>query len=262
MMRSVAAGGWELNRRINVSDAESINILQSSKDKTYTEVDLEGVVDQPLEGSQSTDHANAHGQTVPQASEANVAVDPANGCTSALTSLAIGVQLRHHHVRRVRDDRTANTGNVASEERNTSLLQGVVRLLGLTKLLVDLGNRALERRELDHGVRDLTGPERVEALIEASVAFLGDDLAPSLAQVVGVGWQGGLHAHLDGFEGAEEDVGDELGGCRGAEIDDCLGRVGEEFLAVVVFEDFVGAVFACALEGVSDERWGLKEWYY
>jgi hypothetical protein len=66
-----------------------------------------------------------------------------------------------------------------------------------------------------------------------------------------------LHADLDRFEGAEEDVGDELGGGGGAEVDDCLGGVGEELLAVVVFEDFVGAVFACALEGVADEGWGL-----
>jgi hypothetical protein len=66
-----------------------------------------------------------------------------------------------------------------------------------------------------------------------------------------------LHADFDGFEGAQEDVGDELGGGGGAEVDDCLGGVGEELLAVVVFEDFVGAVFTCALEGVADEGWGL-----
>jgi hypothetical protein len=37
-----------------------------------------------------------------------------------------------------------------------------------------------------------------------------------------------------------------------------LGGVGEELLAVVVLEDFVGAVFACALEGVADEGRGLQ----
>jgi hypothetical protein len=67
-----------------------------------------------------------------------------------------------------------------------------------------------------------------------------------------------LHADFDCFEGAEEDVGDEFCGGGGAEVDDCLGRVGEELLAVVVFETFVGAVFACALEGVADEGWGLE----
>jgi hypothetical protein len=67
-----------------------------------------------------------------------------------------------------------------------------------------------------------------------------------------------LHAHLDGLEGTQEDVGNEFGGGRGAEIDDCLRSVGEELLAVVVFEDFVGAVFTCALKGVTDECWGLE----
>jgi hypothetical protein len=66
-----------------------------------------------------------------------------------------------------------------------------------------------------------------------------------------------LHADFDRFEGTQEDVGDEFCGCRSAEVDDCLGGVGEEFLAVVVFEDFVGAVFSCALEGVAGEGWGL-----
>jgi len=66
-----------------------------------------------------------------------------------------------------------------------------------------------------------------------------------------------LHADFDRFEGAQEDVGDEFGGGGGAEVNDCLGGVGEELLAVVVFEDFVGAVFTCALEGVADEGWGL-----
>jgi hypothetical protein len=38
-----------------------------------------------------------------------------------------------------------------------------------------------------------------------------------------------------------------------------LGSVGEELLAVVVFEDLVGTVFACALEGVADEGGSLEE---
>lgn len=86
---------------------------------------------------------------------------------------------------------------------------------------------------------------------------MGDDLRPAFAQVVGVGREGGLHADFDGFEGAEEDVGDELCCCGSAEVDDCFGGVGEELFAVVVFEGLVGAVFAGALEGVADEGWGL-----
>lgn len=65
-----------------------------------------------------------------------------------------------------------------------------------------------------------------------------------------------MHADLEGFEGAEEEVGDEFCGGGGSEEDERLGGVGEEFLAVVVFECFVGSVFAGSLEGVADEGGG------
>ena len=68
-----------------------------------------------------------------------------------------------------------------------------------------------------------------------------------------------MHADFYCFEGAEEDVGDELSGGGGAEVDDCFVGVGEESLAVEVFEDFVETVFAGALEGVANEGGGPAE---
>jgi hypothetical protein len=159
----------------------------------------------------------------------------------------------------VRDGRTADTGNVTSQERDTGLLESVVCLFGLAELLVDLPHGALESRKLDHGVGDLARPERVQALVQPTEAFLCDNLAPALTEVVGVWRQGGLHADFDGFEGTQEDVGDEFGGGRGAEVNNRLRGVGEELLAIVVFEDFVGAVLACALERVADEGGSLGE---
>jgi hypothetical protein len=196
---------------------------------------------------------------IPQSLEADVLVDPADCLARAFASFAVRVQFRHHNISRVRNSRASNTSDVTSEERDTSLLQRVVRLLGLAELLVDLAHRTLERRKLDHGVRDLARPQRVQALVQPAEAFLRDDFAPAFTEVVGVGREGGLHADFDCFKGAQEDVGDEFGGRGGSEVDDCLGRVGEEFLAVVVLEAFVGAVFAGALEGVADEGWGLEE---
>ena len=246
---------WEAGKE--VSKQRSVDTANVEGKSTYTEVHLERIVDQPLESGQRANHTNPHGQTVPQSTEADVAVDPANRRARALACLAIGIELRHHYVGRVRNHRAANTGDVAAEEGHAGLLQGVVGLLGLAELRVDLGDGALEGRELDHGVGDLARPERVQALVQPAEALLGDDLGPAFTEVVGIRREGGLHAHLDRFEGTQEDVGDELGGGGGAEVDDCLGGVGEELLAVVVFEDFVGAVFACALEGVADEGWGL-----
>lgn len=48
-----------------------------------------------------------------------------------------------------------------------------------------------------------------------------------------------MHADFEGFEGAEEEVGDEFGAGGGSEEDEGFRGVGEELLAVVVLEGFV-----------------------
>ena len=68
-----------------------------------------------------------------------------------------------------------------------------------------------------------------------------------------------MHAHFYCFERAEEDVSDEFSGGGGAEVDDCFVGIGEEPVAVEVFEDLVETVFAGALEGVADEGGGPAE---
>jgi hypothetical protein len=80
------------------------------------------------------------------------------------------------------------------------------------------------------------------------------NLRPALPQRVRVGRQRRLHAHLDGLERTQRDVGEELGRRRRAQVHDRLVHVGEEPLAVVVLEDLIQAVLAGALEGVADER--------
>jgi hypothetical protein len=60
--------------------------------------DLERVVDEPLERSKGTNHEDTDRQSVPQAAEANVAVDARNGCAGTLTCLAVAVELRHHDI--------------------------------------------------------------------------------------------------------------------------------------------------------------------
>ena len=71
--------------------------------------------------------------------------------------------------------------------------------------------------------------------------------------------QGRLHPHLDGLEGAQGDIGQELGRGGSTEVDDSLGGVGEEPLAIEVLEDLVKTVLAGALEGVADEGGGPAE---
>lgn len=218
-----------------------------------TNRNLERIIDQPLEGSKSTDHDNSQTDTRPQASEANLAVDSANCLASTFAGLAVAVQLADHDIGRVRNDGASNTSNVTTEERNSGLGQSAVAFLGLAELLVDLSDGGFKGCELDHGVRDLTGPERVETLVETAETFLSDDLAPAFAQVVGERRQGGLHADLEGLEWTQEQISDGLGSGRGTEVDNSLVGVGEELLAVGVLEELVGTVLASALERVTDE---------
>ena len=53
--------------------------FDSEGGRTY----LETVIDKPLESGQSTDHADSDGQTVPETSEADVAVDSGHGFAAA-----------------------------------------------------------------------------------------------------------------------------------------------------------------------------------
>lgn len=169
------------------------------------------------------------------------------------------VQFTHHDVGGVTDDGARDPGNVPTQEAHARLLQFVVTLLGPAERLVDVAHRLFERGELAHGVGDLPAPEGRDALVQPGHALLAHHLAPPLAQVLGVRGEGGLHADLDRLEGAQEDVGDELGRRGGAQVDERPVRVGEEVVAVLVLEDLVEAVLAQALEGVADERGGPAE---
>lgn len=88
---------------------------------TYAEVNLEGVVDEPLEGlcelarsteisafppgavavdtyGEGADHEYPDGKTVPEAAEADIAVNPSYRLACALTGFAVGVQFRYHYI--------------------------------------------------------------------------------------------------------------------------------------------------------------------
>lgn len=63
-----------------------------------SKVDLERIVDQPLERGQSANHEDTGRQTVPETAETDVAVDPRDSGASALPSFAITVELRDHDI--------------------------------------------------------------------------------------------------------------------------------------------------------------------
>lgn len=62
------------------------------------ERNLERIVDEPLERSERADHEDTRGQAVPQAAEADIAVDPRDGLACALAGFAVAVELGYHDV--------------------------------------------------------------------------------------------------------------------------------------------------------------------
>ena len=175
-----------------------------------TKPDLEGIVDEPLEGCERPDHDDTSRQTIPKPREADVSVDPGHSFGSGLSSLSLGVEFADHDVRGVRDDSTGDAGNIPAQETDAGLLQLVVALLGFAQLLVDEVDSLLEGRELTHRVWDLAAPQRRDTLVQARDSFLLDDPRPALSEIVRVGRQCRLHADLDGFERAQEHVRDEF----------------------------------------------------
>ena len=151
-------------------------------------------------------------------------------------TLPISIQLANHHIGRMADDRAANTGNIPAQETDPSLLQRIVALLRLPERRIDIIDRRLERRELNHRIRDLPSPKRIQPLIQTPDALLLRHLPPPFPQRARERRDRRLHPYLDGLEGAEGEVGEEFGGCGRREVDDCFVGVGEESVAVGVLE--------------------------
>lgn len=84
-------------------------------DDSKEETDLEGVVDEPLEGGEGTDHNNTSSESSPESSESDLAVDGADSGLG-LSGLEGSVELGNHGVGRVRDDGAEDTSNVTEDE--------------------------------------------------------------------------------------------------------------------------------------------------
>lgn len=191
-----------------------------------TQSDLNTIIDEPLQGSECTDHNDTRRQTVPHAHEAQLLDDLARGGSLRL------VQLGDEHISRMRDDGTEHTGNVTSGKgdnqllalgavsawlgyhipggrQSTDLVGGKWKMLMQCNLLVKQLHSTLEASELHHGVWDLTHPQWHQTLVEGSDALLLEHLGNSLTE--GVGKAGnGLNLNLGGLERRQSNVGKDL----------------------------------------------------
>lgn len=216
------------------------------------EEDLPGIVDPPLETSECTDHEDTGAETDPHALPAQLLADGDDGAALSV------VELGDDGIGGVGDDGTEDTSDVTGEEGDHelgSLGVGVTRLL--EGVSVEHGDNVLEEGELDHGVGDLSAPERDETLVEAVETLSAGDTLDGGHQLGGVvGFSGGcLDTDLDGFHRTQADISEELGGGGGGEVEGVLVLVGliiTNELGVGILEDLVETELAEALHAVTD----------
>lgn len=227
----------------------------SSTSGGQTNVHLEGVVEEPLEGSQGTDHEDTHAKTTPDANRSELLKDLTDRRTSGVL-----VQLGDHRVGRVRDDGAEDTSDVTSGEGDTELfkLGALASRLG-NDVSVEGLDGSLEGPELHHSVRDLSGPQRNQTLVETSDTFGLDDLSHTSSQGGGesaVSRVGGLNSDLDGFPRAQSSVSNEFSAGGGRQVQQVLVLLGVLLtgsVSVGLLEVFVETELAETLSRVTDQ---------
>lgn len=180
--------------------------------------------------------------------------------TERLALVGSLAHLGDERVRRVRDDGTDDTGEVARRESDTELGGLAVRFLGRGEdVAVEHLDDVLEEEELRHRVWDLARPERNQRAEGVTRVHL----RPAHLLERGTYGDGerarGARLDLDlrHLERAERDVGEELGRRGACEPDGTLVSL-RRLLAgevhVCVLEHLIETVLEHALEGVPDER--------
>lgn len=217
---------------------------------------IELTVDGELEGSQGTNHEQTSADTSVRATETKLFADLDQAGGGALTGQALGlVDLGQHGVGGLRDDGGGETGNQTGAQVDGGLHALGHGALGLD--LVDGLGDLLVDDELGAGVRNpggelvsrypicmpgrSRGPEiyveppavepcrrkspdllleqnRAETSVESTNTLLLQHLAETADQTRGVGGLGD-ETNTGGLEGAEGNVGEELGGTGGGDVD-------------------------------------------
>lgn len=218
---------------------------------------------------QGSDHDDTDRKPVPQAREADVLVYAAHRGAKGLARLTRGVQFTDHHVGRMRHDRAEDTGHITTGESDGGLGAFVVVRLLPRQVIVDHLHNGLEGSKLHHGVRNLSAPERVQALVQpvcpcsqraASEVHVQIDLprgslfagdpTNAIERARRKGWHGRLHANLDGFKRTERNVGEELGRGTRDQVYRRLplgGFLRTDQVTVEGLEEFIPTVFESTL---------------
>ncbi|TKW49736.1 hypothetical protein CTA1_5092 [Colletotrichum tanaceti] len=210
-----------------------------------TEGLLEVAVDGELTGSEGTDHEETGTDTGVGAADAELLGDLDEAGGGAFSGETLGlVDLGEHGVGGLRDDGGGETGNETRAEVDGCL--GTVGE-GVLGVLAEDGLRdLLEDDELGHGNGSETGVESADTLVLEHLAEAGDE----------TGGVGGLRDETDagGLEGAQGNVGEELGGRGGGEVDGSAvvhGVLVANQVDGLLLEELVSSELQGALEEVA-----------
>lgn len=216
----------------------------------------ETYINHPLETSQSTNHDNTHGKTVPEPTESNFPVDTAHDFSKGFTRLSIGIEFADHDISGMRDNGTENTSEITTSEGYTGLGSFSVVALLSRQAVINHFHNSFKRGKLHHGIWDLTSPQWIQSLVEASVAFFASNCVDSVeCACIRVG-NCALHSHLDGFKRAKGHIGQKFGRGRGGQIDGSLVVVcsfWSSHVAVSLLEVFIPTILESSLGTVSEE---------
>lgn len=218
-----------------------------------TENALDVTVDGELTGSEGANHEETSSDTGVGATETELLTDLHETTDGALTGETLGlVDLGEHGVGGLRDDSGGETSNETGTKVDTSL--STVGQVLLVNLLVDGLGDLLENDELGHGVGDLLEQDGSESRVEGSDALLLEDTAETAEETASEGRLGN-ETDTGGLEGAESNVGHELGAGRGGEVDSSA-VVSSGLVAELVDGLLLEELVTSELEGTLEEVTG------
>ena len=216
---------------------------------------LNTVIDEPLKGSQGSNHDDPGAKTLPESAKTKGLHGSTNACAWSL------VEVGHQGVGGVGHDGAEDTSNVASGEGDNQLfsLGALGPWLG-DHVVVERNDGLLKAGKLHHGVGDLPAPQGHQGLVEAVDALSSHDLGEGSPQG---GWEGahrrGLDPHLTGLHGGEGDVGEELSRGRGCQVESGHVEVGvllSHGVGIELLEHLIKAKLAKTLSRVTNGSWG------